>query len=188
MLIFGQYTAFHTRGLIGPTNNLLRKIPTSSVVAGPPIFMKTIAVGPFEDVASCVTGGTTVAMARACASGCCCRACREYIVGEATHLVTMGEDEDVHFESLERGVRTAMATDVYRTGTQVREAETKQSINCVMNLLNNLEYRANSEWVKRLSMTPARNYPCPSQPCVRGRGRVTCFRVTYFLARITSAC
>ena len=46
------------------TNNLLRKSPTSSVVEGPPMFMKTIAVGPFEDVASCITGGTTVAIVR----------------------------------------------------------------------------------------------------------------------------
>ena len=35
----------------GLTNNLLRKLPTSSVVEGPPIFIKTIAVGPFELVA-----------------------------------------------------------------------------------------------------------------------------------------
>lgn len=46
------------------TNNLLRNPPTSSVVEGPPMFMKTMAVGPFEEVASWVTGGTTVAIAR----------------------------------------------------------------------------------------------------------------------------
>ena len=46
------------------TNSLLRKSPTSSVVEGPPIFIKTIAVGPFETVASWVTGGTTVAIVR----------------------------------------------------------------------------------------------------------------------------
>ena len=45
------------------TNSLLRKSPTSSVVEGPPMFMNTIAVGPFEEVASCMTGGTTVAIA-----------------------------------------------------------------------------------------------------------------------------
>ena len=56
--------------LIGHTNNLLRKVPTSPVVAGPPMFIKTIAVGPFDDVASCITGGTTVAMARACLYDC----------------------------------------------------------------------------------------------------------------------
>jgi hypothetical protein len=44
-----------------PTKSLLKKSPTSSVVEGPPIFMKTIAVGPFELVASCVTGGTGIA-------------------------------------------------------------------------------------------------------------------------------
>jgi hypothetical protein len=43
------------------TKSLLRKSPTSSVVDGPPIFMNTIAVGPFELVESCVTGGTGVA-------------------------------------------------------------------------------------------------------------------------------
>lgn len=46
------------------TKSLLKKPPTSSVVAGPPMFMKTIAVGPFELVASCVTGGTGVAKFR----------------------------------------------------------------------------------------------------------------------------
>ena len=43
------------------TNNLLRKSPTSSVVDGPPMFMKTMAVGPWEPEASWVTGGATVA-------------------------------------------------------------------------------------------------------------------------------
>jgi hypothetical protein len=43
------------------TKSLLKKSPTSSVVDGPPIFMNTIAVGPLELVASCVTGGTGVA-------------------------------------------------------------------------------------------------------------------------------
>lgn len=39
------------------TKSLDRKSPTSSVVDGPPMFMKTIAVGPFELVASWLTGG-----------------------------------------------------------------------------------------------------------------------------------
>ncbi len=43
------------------TKSLLRNCPTSSVVDGPPMFMNTIAVGPFELVASCVTGGIGVA-------------------------------------------------------------------------------------------------------------------------------
>lgn len=43
------------------TNNLLKKDSTSSVVDGPPMFMKTMAVGPFDDIPSCVTGGTAVA-------------------------------------------------------------------------------------------------------------------------------
>lgn len=39
-------------GLLWRTKSLLKKSPTSSVVDGPPMFMKTIAVGPFELVAS----------------------------------------------------------------------------------------------------------------------------------------
>jgi hypothetical protein len=46
------------------TNSLLKKSPTSSVVEGPPMFMKTIAVGPFEPAASCVTGGFFASPAR----------------------------------------------------------------------------------------------------------------------------
>lgn len=46
------------------TNNRLKNSSTSSVVDGPPMFMKTIAVGPFEPVLSCVTGGTGVASVR----------------------------------------------------------------------------------------------------------------------------
>lgn len=34
------------------------------MVDGPPMFMKTIAVGPLLLVASCVTGGTTLARPR----------------------------------------------------------------------------------------------------------------------------
>lgn len=39
---------------------MLRKPWTSSVVDGPPMFMKTIAVGPFAPVGTCV--GATVAL------------------------------------------------------------------------------------------------------------------------------
>ena len=41
-----------------------RKGPTASVVWGPPMFMKTMAVGPLRDVEVWVTGGTTVAIER----------------------------------------------------------------------------------------------------------------------------
>lgn len=34
-----------------------RKGPTSSVVEGPPMFMKTMAVGPCDEVEDWVTGG-----------------------------------------------------------------------------------------------------------------------------------
>lgn len=61
--------------IIRLTNNLLRKSPTSSVVEGPPMFMKTIAVGPLDDVASWVTGGTTVAINRIWHRGCFDVAC-----------------------------------------------------------------------------------------------------------------
>jgi len=46
------------------TNNLLRKSPTSSVVDGPPMFMKTIAVGPFEPTKPRDTSGTEVVKVR----------------------------------------------------------------------------------------------------------------------------
>lgn len=46
-----------------------RKGPTSATVEGPPMFMKTMAVGPEREVRSCVTGGTTVAIERACEVG-----------------------------------------------------------------------------------------------------------------------
>lgn len=41
-----------------------RKGPTSATVEGPPMFMKTMAVGPEREVRSCMTGGTTVAIER----------------------------------------------------------------------------------------------------------------------------
>ena len=41
-----------------------RKGETSGRVAGPPMFMKTMAVGPVREVEDWVTGGWTVAMAR----------------------------------------------------------------------------------------------------------------------------
>lgn len=60
-------------GKVFHTNSLLKKGPTSAVVEGPPIFMKTIAVGPLDDVTFCVTGGvTTEAIARC---GLCQTAC-----------------------------------------------------------------------------------------------------------------
>ena len=49
-----------------PTNNLLRKLPTSSVVDGPPMFMKTIAV-PFFEPVLCVTGATDALLLLHCA-------------------------------------------------------------------------------------------------------------------------
>lgn len=99
---------------MNPTNNLLRKSPTSPVVAGPPMFMKTIAVGPFDDVSSCVTGGATVAIVRACSHNCRCCECCECLAGVVTHLIGMGEDETARFESLYMGFRRAMEADIQR--------------------------------------------------------------------------
>jgi len=46
------------------TNSMERKPWTSSVVEGPPMFMKTIAVGPLEPV--CGTGATVALPLRHC--------------------------------------------------------------------------------------------------------------------------
>jgi len=46
------------------TNSMERKPWTSSVVDGPPMFMKTIAVGPLEPV--CGTGATVALPLRHC--------------------------------------------------------------------------------------------------------------------------
>jgi hypothetical protein len=46
----------------GHTNRLLKNEWTSSVVEGPPMFINTMAVGPLEPAAFCVTGGATVAL------------------------------------------------------------------------------------------------------------------------------
>lgn len=43
------------------TKSRLKKSPTSLSVEGPPMLRKTMAVGPLEPVASCVTGWTGVA-------------------------------------------------------------------------------------------------------------------------------
>src|SRR5689334_13349443 len=51
---------------VAHTKSLLRKSPTCSVVEGPPMFMNTIAVGPFDPVKFCVTGGATDAMPAFC--------------------------------------------------------------------------------------------------------------------------
>lgn len=42
------------------TKSRLKKSPTSSVVEGPPMFIKTIAVGPLDPTESCVTGGVCI--------------------------------------------------------------------------------------------------------------------------------
>jgi hypothetical protein len=53
--------------MAGLTKSLLKKSPTWSVEDGPPIFMNTIAVGPFALIEFCVTGGTTEAIPARCA-------------------------------------------------------------------------------------------------------------------------
>ena len=86
--------------MIRRTNNLLRKSPTSPVVEGPPIFIKTIAVGPLDEVASCVTGWTTVAMLRF--AGVICTVRRHVLEGAASWRSEVGE---ACRESWQRGVR-----------------------------------------------------------------------------------
>ena len=87
------------------TNNLLRKSPTSLVVEGPPMFMKTMAVGPLDDVASWVTGGTTVAIDRFGVEGEV-RAVRIHVLeGAANWKIEAGEARLV---SWERGARRDM--------------------------------------------------------------------------------
>ena len=49
------------------------------------MFMNTIAVGPLEEVGSCVTGGTTVAIALLEAMGELREAVRRHGVGEAVN-------------------------------------------------------------------------------------------------------
>ena len=77
------------------TNSRLRKSPTSSVVDGPPIFMNTMAVGPFEPIAFCVTGGTTVAWFLV--------HCADHIRGEVA-----GEGTEARLQSCVMGLRRAM--------------------------------------------------------------------------------
>jgi hypothetical protein len=86
------------------TKSLLKKSPTSSVVDGPPMFMKTIAVGPLELVASCVTGGTGVANDR---NWSALLLCHNEVVGVAVSLETV--DCDALLVSWLMGVRKAIA-------------------------------------------------------------------------------
>lgn len=85
------------------TKSLLKKPPTSSVVDGPPIFMKTIAVGPFELVASCVTGGTGVAKFR---NWSALLRCHNEDVGVLVNLDIV--DGEALFVSWEMGLRKAI--------------------------------------------------------------------------------
>lgn len=58
-----RYDCNRPRGMRSPSaNKRERKGPTSAVVDGPPMFMKTMAVGPV--VEEDVTGGATVANRR----------------------------------------------------------------------------------------------------------------------------
>lgn len=88
------------------TNNLLRKSPTSSVVEGPPIFMKTIAVGPLDDVASWVTWGTIVAIDRIWHCGCF-EIARCVLIAAALGM----ENGEACLYSWDIGFRSAMSCD-----------------------------------------------------------------------------
>ena len=90
-----------------------RKEPTSSVVRGPPMFMKTIAVGPREEVASWVTGGTMVAIDRAGGwVGCLWVLC-----ARAGRLLDI-EGGETCLESRDIGFRSAMS-DMGYTQTKI---------------------------------------------------------------------
>jgi hypothetical protein len=86
------------------TNNLLRKSPTSLVVEGPPIFMNTMAVGPLEPVASCVTGGTGALPTRP--------ATLAFLLFHCGRIEVAGVVSVARLRTRERGARIAIAVDV----------------------------------------------------------------------------
>jgi len=67
------------------------------------MFMNTIAVGPLEDVISCVTGGTTVAIDRDCVFGFLWGACREL-----TALALAMEEDEACLQRWDIDFRNAM--------------------------------------------------------------------------------
>lgn len=85
----------HLKWVAPRTKSLLRKSPTSSVVDGPPMFMKTMAVGPLEPAALWVTGGATDALPLL--------HCEAY--GARTEVA---EDEVTRWPARAKGVRSAI--------------------------------------------------------------------------------
>lgn len=83
------------------TNNRLRKSPTSPVVEGPPMFIKTMAVGPLADVASCVTGGITVAIDLLEEMGRLLEAARRHVVGGALSWIMEAREARLEREVIE---------------------------------------------------------------------------------------
>lgn len=75
---------------------------------GPPIFIKTIAVGPFDPVASCVTGGTTVAKSFFCSFVC---AGHNEDVGGAVYLDIQARE--ARFESWASGTLKVISVAMY---------------------------------------------------------------------------
>lgn len=76
------------------------------------MFMNTMAVGPLDDIISCVTGGTTVAIARlGGAAVCWAQACREPMA-----LTLAIEEGEVYLHSCEIGFRNAIFCAQYRLG------------------------------------------------------------------------
>ena len=92
----------------GFTNNLLKKFPTAPVVEGPPIFIKTIAVGPLDVAESCVTGGTIVAIDRPGALYCVMKAFPDEMAAVAADFDL--EVDDVSFFICDIAVREAIST------------------------------------------------------------------------------
>ena len=69
------------------------------------MFMKTMAVGPLDDVASCMTGGTTVAIDLFEGTCCCMGVRREHI----TVCLEMAEGK-VYFDSGDSAAFVVMAS------------------------------------------------------------------------------
>ena len=68
------------------------------------MFMKTMAVGPLEDMASCITGGTTVAIDLLERTCCCMGVRREHVAV----VLEMAEGE-VYLDNGENAAFVVMA-------------------------------------------------------------------------------
>ena len=72
------------------------------------MFMNTIAVGPLEVVASCVTGGTNVAIDRLRGAECCEQKCCEQTCCEVMALALDIAERGAFLHRCDIGFRTAI--------------------------------------------------------------------------------